>query len=195
MDLYDHKEEVETKDIQLNRGSENHVNREVTLNNVRSVISTGVRVCVSVRLFSIQFNILFLDCGACRWERCGRWKTTILYDYYVLKITFNQSTANYGRINDNNHRQVFKYMQHMRTELFFLNKKWKKFISKFIHFPIKSTVHSWNTYIFYFVTKSINPISWQIYTCRVHGWCLCMYKCVHSSKIMLKSQWNFHYRG
>lgn len=107
-------------------------------------------------------------------------KTTILYDYYVLKITFNQSTANYDRINDNNHRQVFKYMQHMRTELFFFIKKWKKFISKFIHFPIKSTVHSWNTYIFYFVTKSINPISWQIYTCRVHGGvCVCVSVFIH----------------
>lgn len=72
-------------------------------------------------------------------------KTTILYDYYVLKITFNQSTANYDRINDNNHRQVFKYMQHMRTELFlfFLQKKWiTKIHIQIIHFPIKSTVHS-----------------------------------------------------
>lgn len=123
-----------------------------------------VCVCVSVRLFSIQFNILFFDCGACRWERCGRWNTTILYDYYVLKITFNQSTANYGRINDNNHRQVFKYMQHMRTELFFFShKKWKNSYPNH-SFPNKIRCSFLEyIYIFNFVTKSINPISWRIY--------------------------------
>lgn len=161
-----------------------------------------VCVCVSVCPFVyFQFNLIycFLDCGACRWERCGRWKTTILYDYYVLKITFNQSTANYDRINDNNHRQVFKYMQHMRTELFlfFFTKKWiKKIHIQIIHFPIKSTVHSWNTYIYFLFRYKIDKSNFvaNIYVSRP-WWCLCMCKCVHSSKIMLKSQWNFHYRG